>query len=319
MKKLILSLLFIAVLLGLAVKYRYEILIPLATPGEPIPLDYSKPMVPGATPFGDSEVFVTLEIDDATYAIAEPYSWARNFNYLFIGEDRALLLDAGVGHYDIRPVVKSLTRLPLRFMPSHFHYDHTGQAPFEKIALVDLPHLREQADGDVISPTWRQFLGVAEGVEPPKWTVSEWIKPGAEIDLGNRKLTLLFTPGHTDNSISLYDSHRMTLFSGDFISKHQMQAYYPGGSLGDYLQTSEKILENTDPATRLFSAHGSDDPNLPVLTHEDVTVLRDQIRKIKNGDLDYEGIYPVRYQVTPAQVLNAEHPWLQNWDITPQR
>jgi len=263
-------------------------------------------------------VFVTLQIDDATYAIAEPYSWARNFNYLFIGEQRALLLDAGVGHYDIRPVVESLTQLPVTFIPSHFHYDHTGQTSFDSMAMVDVPHLREQAEGNRLTPTWRQFLGVAEGVEPPTWAITEWVRPGQAIDLGGRQLTLLFTPGHTDNSISLYDSQRHTLFSGDFISKNRMSAYYPGGSLGDYLNSANKILDQTDQATRVFSAHGQDEPNLPVLTHEDVTELRDQLKRIKNGELDFTGLYPVTYQITPAQVLNAEHPWLQNWAVTPE-
>ena len=318
MKKVLISLLVLIALLLVAVKYRWHILLPLATTGAPVELDRAMSTVPDSIPFGDDEVYVTLQLDERTFAIAEPYSWTRNFNYLFIGDDRALLFDAGIGHYDIRPVVASLTKLPITFIPSHFHYDHTGQVDFPRRAMVDLPHLRARADGDKLTPAWGEFLGSAEGVEAPTWQIDEWIKPGEKIELGNRSLTLMFTPGHTDNSISLYDSDSKRLFSGDFISKNQMNAYYPGGSLGDYLQSAEKILSDTDPATTLYGAHSQTEPDLPEFVHAEVEILRDQIRRIKSGELTHDGVYPVSYQITPAQVILAEHPLLQSWDITPE-
>jgi len=71
---------------------------------------------PGAVWFDD--YYTVFEIDEKTFAIAETRYWQSNFNYLIIGSNRALLLDAGPGVRDFGPVVKSLTDQPYVFTPS---------------------------------------------------------------------------------------------------------------------------------------------------------------------------------------------------------
>ena len=62
MKKAIVTLLILILAISLAVIFRYQIIIPLATTGEPVPLDRSASVVPDGVPFEDSEVYVTLKI-----------------------------------------------------------------------------------------------------------------------------------------------------------------------------------------------------------------------------------------------------------------
>ena len=181
-RKVLVGLLVLVMLGTLAISQRHKILIPLITSGTQIPQLVDANPVPGGQPFGDESHFSIVQLDAKTYAIAEPYSWARNVNYLVLGDNRALLFDAGVGHYDIRPVVASLTDLPVTFMPSHFHYDHTGQGTWAKIAIVDLPLVRERADGNLLQPTWGEHLGDGEGIDLPTWNVTEWVKPNSLID-----------------------------------------------------------------------------------------------------------------------------------------
>ena len=166
-RKVLVGLLVLVALGTIAISQRHKILIPLITTGAQIPQLVDASPVPGGQPFGDENHFSIVQLDEKTFAIAEPYSWARNVNYLILGDRRALLFDAGVGHYDIRPVVESLTDLPVTFMPSHFHYDHTGQGNWTKIAIVDLPHIRERADGNLLQPIWGEHLGDGEGIELP--------------------------------------------------------------------------------------------------------------------------------------------------------
>lgn len=318
-RKLLIALVVLTLLVTIAIWQRHRILLPAVTTGEPIPQNLDANPVPGGQPFGEEQHFSVVQLDAATYAIAEPTSWARNVNYLIVGEQRALLFDAGVGHFDIRPVVEALTDLPVTFMPSHFHYDHTGQGQWASVAIVDLPHLRERATGDRLQPTWGEHLGDGEGVELPVWQVSEWVKPNTEIDLGNRSLILIYTPGHTDNSVALFDIDRELMLTGDFISDGgQLNAMYPGSRLGDYLQSSNKVLQRTADmqALVLRGAHASPANTIPSNSRADLQTLHDQLIEMREGRLLGQGSYPVVYPIAAQMQLNAEPGFLQNWEPT---
>ena len=120
MRTLSYLLLGIVLLCAIAVWQRFRILLPLSTTGAELPQVTNAVPTPGGKPFAPDNHFFVVQLDEETFAIAEPYSWARNVNYLILGSRRALLFDAGVGHYDIRGVVSALTYLPFTFLPSHF-------------------------------------------------------------------------------------------------------------------------------------------------------------------------------------------------------
>ena len=85
------------------------------------------------------DYFAVEDLGAGTYAIGEPHYYQANYSYLIIGEERALLFDAGSGTRDMRPVVSALTHLPVTVLPSHLHYDHLGGVPsFDRVALLDL-------------------------------------------------------------------------------------------------------------------------------------------------------------------------------------
>src|SRR3954451_12381975 len=89
------------------------------------------------------EWYAVEEIAPGIHAIGEPRYHQLNWNYLIAGKERALLFDTGPGLHDIAPVAASLTELPVTAMPSHLHYDHTGNLHrFSNLAMADLPVLR---------------------------------------------------------------------------------------------------------------------------------------------------------------------------------
>ena len=318
-KRVLIGLIVFALVLAAAIWQRHRILVPLATTGEPVPRLLEASPVEGATLFGEEAYFAVVQLDEKTFAIAEPFSSGHNFNYLILGEQRALLFDAGVGHYDIRPVVSALTDLPVTFMPSHFHYDHTGQGAWERVAIVDVPHIRERAKGDELTPSWGQHLGSAEGIPLPTWTVSEWVAPNSSIDLGGRELVLLYTPGHTDNSVSLYDMSREVMFTGDFFTASgRMNAFTPTASLGDILQSANRVLAATQaqPDIDFRGAHANTNNDIPVLGRGDLSTLIEQLKLIKAGKLKGEGVYPVVYMISADMNLLTEPRWLQDWSPT---
>ena len=131
------------------------------------------------------------------------------FMYLLLGSRRALLIDTG----DVRdPAVVPLARAVLRLLPgegaarlpllvlhTHGHLDHRRgddqlrALPRVEVIGTDLAHVR-------------QFFGFGD-----------WPNGIAQIDLGERVLDVLPTPGHYPSEVSYYDRNTALFFSGDFL------------------------------------------------------------------------------------------------------
>ncbi len=284
-----------------------------AGPGEPPPLLPRSDEGPGTRWLDD--YFTVESVAPATFAIGEPRYAQQNYSYLIIGQDRALLFDAGPGIRDIRAIAESLTDRPIVFLPSHFHYDHVGnEITFDEIAVVDLPHIRNrvQADGRLTLQTM-EHLGTAEGIAAPTWQVDHWWAPGTRIDLGGRFLELLYTPGHTTDSISLLDSDNSILFSGDYLYPGDLYGFLPNSSMGDYLRVADTLVTQLDQSTVFLGAHRVAPPGPPRLGMDDLTDLADGLKGIRDGDIDGAGSYPKAFPVNERLVMLAEPRWLQRW------
>ena len=259
------------------------------------------------------DYFVVEDIDDSTFAIGEPRYYQGNYSYLILGRQRALLFDAGSGSRDIVPVVRSLTRLPVTVLPSHLHFDHVGAlGGFERTALPDEPALRARAADGFLELQRHEFLGFPDGLRVPRFAVNEWWRDAADIDLGARRLRMIFTPGHTPTSVSLYDSERHLLLAGDFIYPGPLYAFLPGASRGDYLASSQHLLGLIDPATRILTAHMAEDPRgarAPVLGIGDLRALTVALRGIESGTQQASGFYPRLYRVNDAISFATGLPW----------
>ena len=69
------------------------------------------------------------------------------------------------------------------------------------------------------------------------------IEEGDVLDLGNRTLQVLHTPGHSPGGISLYEAATETLFSGDIIYDGPLieDAYH--SNLDDYARSLQRLRE----------------------------------------------------------------------------
>jgi glyoxylase-like metal-dependent hydrolase (beta-lactamase superfamily II) len=259
------------------------------------------------------DYWAVQKIDDATYAIGEPRYYQGNYAYLLLGKKRALLFDAGSGTRDISHVIAELTRLPVTVIPSHLHYDHLGGIePFASVAMIDIPETRADAAGGRLEVGRYDFLGFIDGREPPYLRVTEWLKPGARIDLGGRTVTLLHTPGHTAQSASLYDPAGHRLFSGDFIYPTTLYASLPGGSLAAYQRTASWLLRALPEDTTIWAAHCcriGEKISAPWLTMTDMRELDRTLREVQAGRARSTGFYPRIFPVDPQLTLATGFPW----------
>jgi hydroxyacylglutathione hydrolase len=259
------------------------------------------------------DYFVIEPIDDATYAIGEPRYYQGNYSYLIIGTDRAILFDAGTGNRDITAVVRSLTALPVTVFPSHLHFDHVGAINgFAHTALLDLPSLRARMRDRRLTLGRYEFLGFADALREPRFSVDEWWTPDSTIDIGGRQLRVLWTPGHTPTSGSLYEPGRHLLFAGDYLYPSSLYVFLPGASRSAYQATARRLLATLDPATRIYGAHDADDPgriSAPVMSTADLQALARVLAQIQSGTVRSHGFFPRAFQVRGPITLETGFPW----------
>ncbi|MGI9626567.1 MAG: hypothetical protein ACR2QM_07015 [Longimicrobiales bacterium] len=140
------------------------------------------------------------------------------------------------------------------------------------------------------------------------------MKPGEIIDLGSRPITLVYTPRHTDNSVSLWDKE---LESGPT----NMLSHAPTGSMGDYLQTAAKMLGMLEPVpeTPIYAAHGwadgSDGGEVSVMWIDDLQVLHDQLMRSEMVNSNHPRFLSGDLRACDM-FLEAEPRWLQDWEPT---
>ena len=313
MKKVMIAVTLVVALAAIAVHQRLAIVLSQFGDGTPPPLLDAADE--GAGVEWHDDYYIVEALDSTTFAIGEPRYLQQNFNYLIVGTERALLFDAGSGYRNILPVAEALTDKPITFLPSHFHYDHVGNGvEFERVAVIDLPHLRARAPNDELQLTWEEHLGSLEGYEAPVLEVDEWLKPGEMLELGARALQVIFSPGHTDDSVSLLDEERGYLFSGDFMYPGPLFAFLPNSNMGDYQQGANALLDAANGDLRIFGAHRSAPPGTPEQSIVDLRDLKAVLDGIQSGDVKGSGLYPVTYAVNANMDLLAEPSWLQKWE-----
>ncbi len=131
------------------------------------------------------------------------------FLYLLIGSQRALLIDTGdVTDPNQMPLADTVmhllpghgpAKLPLLVVHTHRHLDHrAGDGQFAHLANTEVVGF----DIDSV----RHF-----------YHFTAWPNGFAQIDLGDRTVDVIPTPGHTETEVSFYDRNTGLFFSGDFL------------------------------------------------------------------------------------------------------
>lgn len=230
----------------------------------------------------DTSGFVVHKLSDNLYAIGEPTYYQANYSYLIIGNDKALMLDAGANQKeDITKVVRSITQKPVSVLPSHLHFDHIGGLHnFNSIYLLDNAFTRnfKQEDGLYHVPE-SVYLGDFDKFVLEPFKVSRLVKPNEVIDLGGIKLKLLSMPGHTEDEVALYDEKNNVLLSGDHLYPSSLFV----GNLKDYVASVSATLNVINKDTAIYGAHAGSDPSqVPKMSYEEIVLIRDKLQAAKN-------------------------------------
>ncbi len=221
--------------------------------------------------------FAVRPLDEGTLAIGEPAYHQRNWSYLISDGDESLLFDTGSGRRAIAPLVARHGRRQVTAFPSHMHFDHLGNVnAFGPVMVADLPMLRAVESGGKLTPTDEMFLGHFEDLPAPTFQVGQWVKPGEVISVGERRLEVIHTPGHSPDSVSLWEPHRQRLYAADFVYRGALYAQTPGASLTQYIAACRQLIETTPENVEIVCAHGRPEngtDDAPVLGRRDLKDL----------------------------------------------
>lgn len=235
------------------------------------------------------EWFHVAPIEPGLHIVAEP---GHVFSWLIAGSDRCVLLDTGLGLADISAAVAPFAGAPVTVINSHVHFDHVGgNQLFERIAMHELgPEWIERGTRAEYLSGYSELAGGMRGswaslrdldrsdwfLVGPDETVREWpterleqlgwsidppppthlLADGDIVELGDRALRVIHTPGHAPDHICLVDEVAGILFAQD-------QAYYgpqliceEGSDLDDYARSMRRLADELAGAVRIvYTAH----------------------------------------------------------------
>ncbi|CAA9561744.1 MAG: hypothetical protein AVDCRST_MAG43-1835 [uncultured Thermomicrobiales bacterium] len=222
----------------------------------------------------DHPWFAITEPEGGIFVIEEPLHDERVKSFLIVGEQRAVLLDTGMGVADIRTVVDALTDVPIIVVNSHAHWDHIGSNHrFDTIWIheAESGYLQAGVGNDVLRPwfgpehlTGQLPDGVtAETITIPPSTPTALVTDGQVIELGGRALEVLHCPGHSVGGIVLADHANGALFSTDVAYAGALYVYGTD-DLPVYARSLRRLATLVPGLRAVYPSHG-DSPIPPAM------------------------------------------------------
>ena len=241
--------------------------------------------------------FTVEMLDETTYVISEYKHREETHCYLLLGKKKALLIDTGLGVANIREIVDKITSLPIMVVTTHVHWDHIGgHRFFEEFAVHE--EETEWIMGKFPLPlsVVKQNLLNGNCDFPKSFDIEDYnifsgipqqiLEDGDEIDLGNRKVKVLHTPGHSPGHCCFYEEERACLYSGDLIYKGCLDMFYPTTNPELFSQSIERVSKLE--VKRILPGHHSLDIFVQII----LDIKKAFSRLKKDGDLEQgKGIF----------------------------
>lgn len=213
--------------------------------------------------------------------------------FLLEGTEKALLLDTGAGIGDLKAEAEKLTHLPLIVVNTHGHIDHAGgNQQFDEVHLARADfQMAEETCGyadrqDYARTRLERFCPekLQEGLDA-LLPDGDWkkvpLEDGDKIELGERTLEVIATPGHTAGSICLLDEKNRLLFTGDMVNPCLLlQKMWGSEPMEIYLESLRKMQSRAGEYDRIVRSHGE-----ALAEKEEIARLSGVVEKIQSKEL----------------------------------
>ncbi len=253
--------------------------------------------------------FEVYQFEHNVWAIYEPFQWQEVISYLIVGSKSALLVDSGNGIGDIKAIVDKLTDKPVRVLNTHSHFDHIGGnyqfksvlSPSTKFSLSNNKGNKSQLIKTEVS-TEALCKALPKGVTQKNHSIKPYmitsvVKDGDFIDLGDRTIEIMQVPGHTDDSVALFEAESGYLWTGDSFYEGPIWLWFPETDLQAYQKSISRLAALTPQLKALFPAHNSpySDPSLLIETQKALQLVLQ--KKIKSTPyISFEGTVIFKFE-----------------------
>lgn len=139
---------------------------------------------------------------------------------------------------------------------THLHIDHVAGIPFLR-ERYGAPVLAHEGDRDLGEHLDQQAAMFGLTMRPGTLEISEYIKTGDKIKIGDGVLEVISVPGHSKGSVALYDRAGGYLISGDALFKGSIgRTDLPGGNYKELIDSIEDGLMSLPDDTVVLPGHG---------------------------------------------------------------
>ena len=156
---------------------------------------------------------------------------------------------------ELETFIRTKQLKPVMLVNTHCHIDHVlgNKFVFDTYGLKPIYHPLEVQVMDRLQDAGRMF-----GVTPtPSPEPLRFLEEGEEITFGGTTLKVLFTPGHSPGSVSLYCEKGKYVIAGDVLFQGSIgRTDLPGGNFDQLAESIRTQLYPLDPLVKVWPGHG---------------------------------------------------------------
>ena len=141
----------------------------------------------------------------------------------------------------------------LRLVLTHGHWDHIMDALFFRRAF-QCPIAIYPADAPMLQIPQTELFGLPFSIPP--FEPDEYVEDNATLAVGELRLAVIHTPGHSPGGICLHEPGRQVLFAGDTLFAGSYGRVDLPGADAAAMAASLSRLAALPPETTVYSGHG---------------------------------------------------------------
>jgi len=180
--------------------------------------------------------------------------------YIIICEktNKALIIDPGFSTEETKDILNEIVQHGFKvenILNTHGHSDHiSGNGILKAFTKADI--IIHKDDASMLTDPSRNISRMlGRDVTSPK--ADRLVEDGEIIRVGDLKLRVIHTPGHTKGSISLLCEEEKVVFTGDTLFAGSIgRTDLPGSSFEEIMHSLKEKLMNLPEETVVYPGHG---------------------------------------------------------------